>query len=180
MLDVDYWNLRYHDGRGSGPSSQGPEVAVKAGRVNRIVRDRGYQTVVDWGVGDGLVAAGFDVPRYIGLDVSKVAVRLARQHARPGWELHTVSATGPSPWRGDLALSFDVLFHLTRDQPYWWHLERLFGSAGHVLIRASNYDAPRSGHMRRRRWTDDVPAGWRLIDRPPDDVTEGFWEYVAT
>ena len=175
---VAYWNRRYRRGKDSGASSRGETAQAKADLVNQTVQANAYRTVVDWGVGDGQVARLFDIPVYYGLDVSVEAVRQARLRCgtRRGWTLQVIPPDGPTAYRGDLALSFDVLFHLTDDAAYRAHLDRLFGSANHVLIRASNYDEPRDAHMRRRHWSPDIPDGWQMLARPDDDHGEGFWE----
>jgi SAM-dependent methyltransferase len=173
-----YWHNRYLDGKGSGPSSRGDVAAAKADRINRLL-DGTTRTVVDWGVGDGTVAAGIDANRYLGVDITQAALDLARAACgpRPGWSwlLYDPHLPPPLTVQADLALSLDVLFHLTDDQAYRTYLQLLFGSAPTVFIRASNYDAPRNDHMRRRRWLPDVPDGWQLNVRPATDEEEGWW-----
>jgi SAM-dependent methyltransferase len=173
-----YWQERYLAGKGSGPSSRGDIAAAKTDRINRLL-DGTTRTVVDWGVGDGTVAAGIYADRYLGVDITQAALDLAREACgpRPGWSWLLIDPHTPPPLtvHADLALSLDVLFHLTDDQAYQTYLRLLFGSAPTALIRASNYEAPRDDHMRRRRWSVDIPAGWTVTERPATDDEEGWW-----
>jgi SAM-dependent methyltransferase len=174
-----YWHERYLRGDGSGVSSRGDAAADKAERINLLLDRLSSRTVVDWGVGDGTVAAKIVADRYLGVDIAPAALDLARDVCgdRPGWAWLLYDPHRPPPLtvHADLALSLDVLFHLTDDGAYRAYLALLFGSARIVLIRASNYEAPRDDHMRRRKWSVDIPAGWTVRDRPDTDEEEGWW-----
>ncbi len=177
---VRYWEGRYvHGKRGSGLGSRGEAKKRKATFVNALVAARNVDTVVDWGCGDGIVAALIDAPHYIGLDVSPSAIALCRERAdAPGrtWLTYDGFAAPALP-PADLALSLDVIFHLIDDALYRRHLELLFGSAPLVCIHSSNRDeAGEVVHMREREFLPDVPPGWRCIHEGPSDAI-GFWVF---
>ena len=172
-----YWERRYQSGRGSGRGSRGRNANVKAAQINKLIAAHEVRSVVDWGCGDGRVALRLQVPRYLGLDVSPTALSLALRTCgkRPGWEWRLFdSRTGPQlPIAGfDMALSLDVIFHLTDDDLYRRHVEWLFASAPLVCISASNRNELGHIHVRHRAWAKDIPTGWDVLHKPPAD-TEG-------
>lgn len=178
---IDYWEGRYaHGKRGSGAGSRGDAAKRKAEFVNDLIAARNVRSVIDWGCGDGIVAQLISVPRYIGLDVSWAAIALCRQRAAesPGrtWLAYDGIVAPELPPAG-LALSLDVLFHLTDDALYRRHLELLFGSAPLVCIHSSNHEVTDEPlHMRSREFAADVPQGWRCVCEGPSDAI-GFWVF---
>jgi SAM-dependent methyltransferase len=175
---ITYWQERYEHGkRGSGAGSRGEAAQAKAAYVNRLVRRGHLRRVIDWGCGDGVVAAMIRAPEYVGLDVSAAALDSCR-HTAAGrgrsWVLFD-GWTKPPIARGDLALSLDVLFHLTDDDLYRRHLELVFGSARFVCISAANRNETGAPHVRHRAFLEDIPAGWRVIDRPADPNAIGLY-----
>lgn len=177
---TDYWNDRYLDGKyGSGPGSRGAEAERKAAFVNALVEEHHVNRVIDWGCGDGEVARLIRSRRYIGLDVSEVAIALCGEHAplpRRTWYRFDGSRAPKLP-PGGLALSLDVIFHLTDDRLYRRHLKLVFGSAPLVCIHSSNFDEAGEFHVLHREFLPDVPAGWDLLSRPEDDRAIGFWVF---
>jgi SAM-dependent methyltransferase len=175
---IAYWQMRYAlTRRGSGPGSRGDYAEAKAAYVNRLIRLGRLRRVVDWGCGDGVVAAKIHAPNYTGLDVSPEALDSCRRLAAdPGrsWILFD-GWTPPALGRQDLALSLDVLFHLTDDALYRRHLALVFGSARFVCISAANHDETVAEHVRHRTFLDDIPAGWRIVDRPADPKKIGLY-----
>jgi SAM-dependent methyltransferase len=182
---VGYWEARYaHGKRGSGDGSRGDAAKRKAAFINSLIAERNVSSVTDWGCGDGVVARLIEAPAYVGLDVSPSAIALCRVRAdAPGrtWLAYD-GLTAPELPPADLALSLDVIFHLTDDALYRRHLELLFGSAPLVCIHSSNREeADEVTHMRSREFVPDVPHGWRCIHEGPGDAI-GFWvfEHEAT
>ena len=177
---IDYWQTRYVAGvRGSGEGSRGKAAQRKAEFVNGLIAAHGVKTVIDWGCGDGIVAALISANRYVGLDVSPAAITLCRERVHlPGrtWLTYDGMVAPQLPAAG-LALSLDVIFHLTDDALYRRHLELLFDSAPLVCIHSSNHDvADEPPHMRSREFVPGVPRGWRCICEGPADAI-GFWVF---
>lgn len=156
-----YWNARYARGEGPGSGSTGRLLDYKATQVRRTIQRLGARTVIEWGCGDGalipaIVAAGV---RYTGVDLSPVALALARRRAPPlTLRLWTWADLPPLPPH-DLALSLDVLYHLIDEAMFTDYLTRLFASAPAVLIYAHDADvAEYRDHIRYRAFTPWIAA----------------------
>ncbi len=179
MLDdisgsATYWQTRYRTGGTSGAGSAGRLLSWKAAVINGFVAANGIGDLFDLGCGDGALAARITVARYRGTDVAADA--LARTAAaRDGigntrliaWD--TIEQEQPA----ELALSFDVIFHLVEDCAYELYMRRLLAAARRfVLIYASNVDrAWPAPHVRHRRFSDAVPAidpTWRVAAHVPN------------
>lgn len=182
---ASYWERRYLDGRTSGAGSEGDAAAVKATTIDLVIAEHDITSVIDWGVGDGVVLGHVKakVP-WLGLDVAPVAVeRLrAKYGPRSRTKRFALVADGAHEVR-DLALSLDVLFHLPAEADYQLHLAQVFGSATKaVLIHASDHDGGRTArHVLWRQFTPDVAArfpDWRLAEAPEDRTVPGFYLYL--
>lgn len=178
-MTVDYWQARYRKGAGSGPGSEGDNATSKAARVHQALAACDGTSVVDLGCGDGQVAALLDVPTWLGVEVSDVALNLCigATGRRDGWTWLLIDPDRPPniDLPGDLAVSFDIIFHLD-DAHLDWHLAQLFAPhRRRVLIRSTDYDEPRRGHIHHHRWSDRIPDGWQVSDRPAG-TEAGFWE----
>ncbi len=163
----DYWERRYRRGGTSGSGSEGALASYKAEFINRFAREHGIGSTIEFGCGDGRQAALFELGDYTGADVSEKALELCRAKLgdRPGWRF--LPADGPLGDPRDLALSLDVIYHLTEDAVFEAYMARLFDHAsGHVLIYASDHDARTvSRHVRHRshsRWVAENRPGWRV------------------
>ena len=161
---IDYWEQRFRNGGDAGAGSRGHYGNTKAAAVNKIIAEHDVQTVIDWGCGDGLMAARIIASRYIGLDVSPAALELCRHAADgPGREWHLYDGFTDPGIRGDLALSLEVIFHLVDDALYHRYMELLFGSAPLVCVVSSNRDERGEPHVLHRLFVRDVPADFKLL-----------------
>ncbi len=181
MNIAQMWESRYAKGGDSGRGSRGVNARIKAERINRTIVDHGIVNVVDWGCGDGQVASLIDADCYLGVDPSRTALNRAvdRCGRRPGWSWLHIELHRPPVFTvdADLSLSCDVIFHLTDERSYRQHLGWLF-TAPRVLVHATDYDTEPERHMRHHRFTDDVPSNYRLLSRPDDPHTPGFYEFA--
>jgi hypothetical protein len=171
-----YWERRYSRGGDSGPGSRGHLAAFKAEVVNEFVETRGIASVIEFGCGDGAQLALARYPSYIGLDVSRTAIRRCRERFAddptksfflydPGCFVDKQGV-----FQADLALSLDVIFHLVEDEVFKPYMHHLFSSARKfVLIYSKDSDEiATTGHVRNRRftpWVEQNLPGWRLIER---------------
>ncbi len=171
-----YWQERYATGGTSGPGSYGRLAQFKAEVINDFVRDNPVQSVVEFGCGDGNQLSLYTLPRYVGLDVSQTSIALCKERFSDDPSktfLHFDSAqqaTKPAP-RADLAMSIDVIFHLTEDQVFESYMRAVFASGTRfVIIYATNTDHNRwfqATHVKHRKFTDWVEANapdWALRD----------------
>lgn len=162
----DYWEKRYRLGMNSGSGSIGDLARFKADVLNAHVREQGIQSVIEFGCGDGLQLVLAHYPSYVGLDVSRTAVRLCTSRFAGDatksflWYQESQSGNLPSYLQADLTLSLDVIYHLLEDDVYWRYLRNLFGcSRRQVIVYSSNRDERQfARHVKHRRFVDDVRA----------------------
>jgi SAM-dependent methyltransferase len=177
----EYWERRYRKGvRGSGPGSIGTAAEQKAAFVNHLIAEHDVRRVIDWGCGDGIVAGMIASRRYVGLDVSERAIAICRERVklpRRSW-LWYDGMTAPELPPADMALSLDVIFHLTDYRLYRRYLKLVFGSAPLVVIHSSNRDEQGVPHVLHRTFLKDVPKSWRILHRPEDEREIGFWVFA--
>lgn len=184
-----YWERRYQDGRTSGAGSEGDAALAKAKMIDEVITGYGLTSVIDWGVGDGVVLGHLKTKvRYLGLDVAPVAIERLRAkygpRSRTRW--FALASEGAHEVR-DLALSLDVMFHLVDEADYQLHLAQVFGSATKaVLIHANDHDGGRTArHVLWRKWTPDVARifpEWApaLAPDPEDREVPGWHLYLRT
>lgn len=172
-----YWERRYREGRTSGAGSQGQAALDKASCVNWLIEKECIHSIIDWGVGDGVVLSHMDaVETYIGVDVSLTVLNRLHAQRQPHQRFLTFTEAVQSMARADLALSLDVLQHLVNDEEYHAYLDAVFGSAFRfVLIYNTDYPGGRTArHVLRRKWTPDVETRfpqWEHVGEKPDDPT---------
>ncbi len=158
-----YWEERYRSGGTSGAGSYGRLARFKAAFINAFVTDNRITDVLDLGCGDGNLLSLLQVPRYVGVDVSATSLYLCAHRFGPSDSRIFVPAAqldklAPT----SLAMSIDVIFHLTEDEVFWRHIDDLFGHATRfVLIYSSNFDSGwPSPHVRHRRFSNVVAERW--------------------
>jgi hypothetical protein len=113
--NATFWNERYRrfPQLGSGPGSRGYAASYKNALVKEVMIRHDVRSIVDIGCGDlcWLDQEILEGCRYVGLDVSTVAVERARA-AYPSLQFAAFDVTAqPVGLEGDLVVSFDVLIH---------------------------------------------------------------------
>lgn len=181
-----YWETRYASGGNSGDGSYGHNAAFKARYLNSFVKDYEVRSVVEFGCGDGHQLSLANYPDYVGLDVSETAVNKCRtlfalDSRKRFYRLPTLW-----PVSAELALSLDVIYHLTEDNVYEQHLKDVFGSATRfVILYTSDSDAVdpslyTADHVRHRPVCRDVTARfpeWLMMDCEPNPDGSDFYTY---
>ncbi len=176
---IAYWQWRYRTGGTSGAGSRGRLAAFKAEVVNRLIAANQIASVIDLGCGDGvqmaMIGADGQGPHYLGVDVSPdaLAMCLYRGGGNRRFLLYEDFAAAIPAHTADLAISMDVIYHLTDDAVYYNYLDDLFGCAERiVLIYASNiHAATRDTHVRHRCFTETIKSrfpDWRLAAMLPN------------
>ena len=175
----DYWIKRYKFGGHSGSGSRGESAEYKAGFVNNFVAQNAISSLVELGCGDGQNCSLFVVPRYIGLDISADALKLARQRCaeKQGWYFADIAQMSPEQIHGtlldmndgqhaDAALSMDVILHLVEDPVFEAYLDALSRLSDKWLIVYSSDSDDKSDpapHVRYRHFSSHLlKRGWRL------------------
>ncbi len=169
-----YWERRYAVGGDSGSGSSGALAAWKAQVLNDFVEKKGVQSVVEFGCGDGRQLQAARYPDYVGLDISASAVARCRElfsgDKTKQFAVYDPFQFDPAHFQAELALSLEVVFHLTEQEIYERHLLHLFASARRwVVIFAADEERPTPfPHFRLRRFTPDVARlapDWKLKTR---------------
>lgn len=137
-----FWNLRYSidPALGSGVGSRGDILAQKRELLALLLRGYERKPVLDVGCGDLEVARLLPLQHYIGLDIAKDAIELARKK-RPEWHYfvgHPADATVSAPLAAVVCL--DVLIHQTARADFDRLIDALVRLVGERLI-VSGYDA---------------------------------------
>ena len=168
-----FWETNYAQGRTSGPGSYGSAAEGKRQFLNNLVHERGISSVIEFGCGDGNQLSMAEYPSYIGLDVSRTAIGLCQRRfaadATKSFFLYDGACFTDRAgiFTADLALSLDVVYHLTEDAIFETYLRHLF-TAGERQVVIYSTDVEISGtapHVRHRRFTPWVEANipdWRL------------------
>jgi len=174
----EYWESRYARGGTSGAGSYGKLAEFKAEVLNSFVRDNGISSVIEFGCGDGNQLALADYPAYVGLDVSKTAIRLCKERFEDD-KTKSFFLYDPdcfvdmnSGFRAELALSLDVIYHLVEDRIFELYMRHLFSAATKfVIIYSTDSDENRpfqAPHVRHRRFSEWVKTNlpeWKLSRR---------------
>lgn len=181
-----FWEENYAQGLTSGNGSYGALAEGKSRFLNELVGQRGIGSVIEFGCGDGNQLSLADYPSYIGLDVSRAAIGLCQRRfagdATKSFFLYDGACfTDRSGiFLADLALSMDVVYHLTEDAVFESHLRHLF-CAGRRLVVVYSTNAEIGGtapHVRHRHFTPWVQRAfpqWRLarVSRGPNTERAG-------
>lgn len=170
---ANFWEGNYARGRTSGNGSYGTLAEGKSRFLNELVRTRAIGSVIEFGCGDGNQLSLADYPSYVGLDVSRTAIRLCQRRfahdtAKSFFLYDGECFTDRSGiFRAELALSLDVVYHLTEDAVFETYLRHLF-TAGQRMVVIYSTNAEIGGtapHVRHRRFTPWVEAAcpqWQL------------------
>ncbi|MBL7781238.1 MAG: class I SAM-dependent methyltransferase [Saprospiraceae bacterium] len=168
-----YWEQRYACGGDSGVGSGGELAAYKADILNTFVQQQQITSVVELGCGDGRQLQLAQYPRYIGLDIATSAVKRCKTmfSEDPGkaFEVYVPDQFVPDRFQAELAISLEVIFHLTEERLYRLYMQHLFQVSSRWVIIFSSDEAEKGRsmfpHFRQRHFSADVPEGWVLEQR---------------
>ena len=161
-----YWDRRYRVGGNSGLGSYGELALFKAEVLNDFVAREEIRSVIEFGCGDGHQLTLAQYPRYLGFDVSAVAVQMCQTLFAGDTAKEFKSIEEYNRETADAALSLDVIYHLVEDQVFYKYMETLFNSASKwVVVYSSNFDGvdddPDARHVRHRQFVN-----WISVNRP--------------
>lgn len=146
-----FWDDRYSskDPLGSGIGSRGDLADLKREIVESEWERAGSGSVLDIGFGDLRVLDPSVFPRYVGVDVSEVAVRTARErfprHQFVAADFAALLEPDVAP--ADFVICLDVLIHQTDSRGYRRMIQRVVSRVLAVGL-ASGYEAePSAQHM---------------------------------
>ena len=131
---VEYWKKRYATGGNSGSGSYGGLAEYKASSLNRFIADHDVESIVEFGSGDGNQLGLINIPKYLGLDVSPDAIantsKMYEDDQSKSFLLYDPdNFESTSEVTSQLAISMDVILHLTEDERFDRYMKNLFASA---------------------------------------------------
>ena len=187
----EYWEQRYSMGGTSGAGSYDKLAEFKAEVINSFMKNYQINSVIEFGCGDGNQLSMFDFPSYIGLDVSRTAIKLCIERFKydksKSFFLYDSICykDNQAIFKADLAISLDVLYHLVEDNIFELYMNHLFESAErYVIIYASNFNSKQTNHIKHRQfsiWIDNNLSNWKLIDiiknKYPNESLADFFIY---
>jgi cyclopropane fatty-acyl-phospholipid synthase-like methyltransferase len=177
-----FWEQNYSQGQTSGNGSYGTLAEGKSRFLNDLVRVRAVRSVIEFGCGDGNQLSLAEYPNYVGLDVSRSAIGLCQRRfaddPTKSFFLYdgTCFTDRAGVFTADLAMSLDVVYHLTEDAVFETYMTHLF-SAGRRLVVVYSTDMESGGtppHVRHRHFTPWIEVhcpGWALtgVTRGPNN-----------
>jgi len=170
-----YWSERYRKGGNSGTGSYKKLAKFKAAILNDFVEKQNIRSVIEYGCGDGNQLRLAIYPRYLGFDVSPVALTLCKEIFHDDKIKIFKLMDDYDGETAELTLSLDVVYHLVEDEVFELYMTRLFDSSTRfVIVYSSNKDeqdkiqAPHVKHRKFTQWVDEHIRGWRLIQCIPN------------
>ena len=147
----EYWEKRYFRGGTTGEGSYGKFAQFKAEVINDFVKSNKINSVIELGCGDGNQISLLNIPNYIGLDVSKTAVKKCIERFKDDkgksfvlYDPLCFLDNHPIP-KAELGLSLDVIFHLIEYELFERYMQHLFSiSSKFVIIYSSDTDNNKS------------------------------------
>lgn len=134
-----------HDHVPAAPvSTPGPSpVQNTADVINLIVLMNGTRSIIEIGCTDGPLTSLLSVASYTGVALNSTTLQACTQRYGTTEGLRFVTRIGLGHEQADLALSIDVVPHLTDEPTYEHYMHALFNASRKlVLIRASNPPEP--------------------------------------
>lgn len=131
---IQYWQKRYASGGNSGAGSYGALADFKADSLNGFIADYGIRTAIEFGSGDGNQLRLIKVSKYVGLDVSGKAIENTKtmyaNDPTKTFHVYDPDVYEPiDPFLADIAISMDVILHLTEDERHDRYLSNLSKSS---------------------------------------------------
>jgi SAM-dependent methyltransferase len=179
-----YWESRYAAGGTSGAGSYGRLAEFKAQIVNSFVRDYKISSVIEFGCGDGNQISLANYPAYIGLDVSKTAIKLCKERfgndVTKSFFLYEPDCfvDGYLVFKAELALSLDVIYHLVEDGTFHLYMNHLFSAANKFVIIYSTdtninrlFQKPHVRHRNFSEWVKKNLPEWKLLRKIPNECS---------
>ncbi|MAO63645.1 MAG: hypothetical protein CL666_01465 [Balneola sp.] len=166
----DYWKSRYIKGGNSGAGSYGRLAQFKSEVINSIIEKYDINSIIEFGSGDGNQLKYFKPIKYLGIDVSELAVeKCIRLYHRDALKEFKV-LNDYNGETADCSMSLDVIYHLIEEEVYYDYMNELFNASRKiVIIYSSNKDsATENVHVKHReftKWVGDNKPNWKLIKK---------------
>lgn len=154
---TSYWISRYRSGDNSGSGSYGRLAVFKAEVINSFLKNNEIELAIEFGCGDGNQLSLIKYKKYIGVDVSKEAIKICKNKFKGDETKDFVHIDNYKPKLANLSLSLDVIFHLVEDSVFEMYMWELFNaSKKFVIIYSSNFESQETvaRHVKHRKFSD--------------------------
>jgi SAM-dependent methyltransferase len=164
-----FWMERYKNGGNSGTGSYNSLAEFKGEIINSFVKGNDIETVHEFGCGDGNQLKYFNFQSYIGYDVSPHAINRCHKLFKNDKSKNFKLIKDYKENTVDLAMSLDVIYHLTEEETYNNYMSRLFQSSHRfVIIYSSNTDenegnGPHVKHRKFTKWIESNRPDFELL-----------------
>jgi hypothetical protein len=192
---VEYWQKRYASGGNSGAGSYGALADFKAHSLNRFIEDHGIVSVIEFGSGDGNQLSQLKIPKYLGIDVSPKAIEdtkasFANDPTKTFYVYDPDTYVPTEAFMAQIAISMDVILHLTEDARYEKYMANLSKSSLKfigIFNTATEEQLPKMASHNRfrdhRTWLKSKASEFRevRVDLLPEElkypIATGFYYY---
>lgn len=173
-----FWERTYARGGTSGHGSYGALAEFKARVMNEFLAKHTVTSAIEFGCGDGNQLTLMAYPSYIGLDVTKAAIQRCKRRFSDDLTKSfffydpECFVDNHSIFSADLAISLDVIFHLTEEETYQRYMRNLFSSAQRLVAIYSSDTQDSSTvrvacvrHHNFSAWVKENASEWELIEQ---------------
>ncbi len=134
-----WWEDWYISGHTSGAGSRGVLAQFKADVINEFLDGHSIHTVIEFGCGDGYNLGLINYENYLGLDVSKEAVRICDEmyidDESKYFQVYIPKSFGKvTDQPVDLVVCLDVLYHVLDEDEYQKLLDDIFSFSPQFVI----------------------------------------------
>jgi len=171
----NYWNQRYTRGGNSGNGSYNNNAIFKAEILNKFIKNKNINTLIDFGVGDGNQLKYIDTQnlKYIGIDISEFVISKCKAIFNNDTSKTFILDTDiTNTTKSELVISCDVIYHLVEDEVYRKYMKKLFFmSEKYVIIYAKDEEIELARHVKFRKFTKYIQnnfPNWKLIQHIPN------------
>ncbi|ANY76615.1 hypothetical protein BBD41_16945 [Paenibacillus ihbetae] len=172
----DFWETHYINGNSSGTGSYAHLAEFKAMIINSFLDQKKINTVIEFGCGDGNQLSFMKYKKYVGVDVSQSVINKNKEKYCGDKNKLFYTTEEKDKYISqdyDLALSLDVIFHLTEEDVYEQYMHDLFSSSKkYIIVYSSNHEEftvwPEFRHRKFMRYVQENCAEWVLIDFIPN------------
>mgnify|MGYP006273884511 CR=1 FL=1 len=160
-----YWMDRYNNGGNSGKGSYDKFAEFKGNVINKLIKEKNINSIIELGCGDGNQLKHFNITSYSGIDISKKIItdNKTKFKGKKDYDFILLDDFIKNPFKADATMSLDVIYHLVEDDVFYNHMKLLFENAlKYVIIYSSNKSIePTQPHVRHRKFED-----WITFNQP--------------
>lgn len=169
---IDYWRKRYINEGTSGAGASAELADFKSKVINNLIKTNNILSVIEFGCGEGIFLKNLKLNKYIGLDVSEIAIRKCAEEFsnKDDYSFFIYNPYGffdkQKLFISELSLSLDVIYLIIEDTIFEKYMRDLFNSAiKFVVIFSTNHEESQYLYIKNRKFTDwivqNIP-GWNL------------------